>query len=336
MPISFDFNEQEITKNYLLSKHSEEVYMEHYLGIPVKKGLFRSPLRKDSNPTCSFYRNSKGELIFKDFSGDFYGNFINVVMRMFNLSYYSAMNKIAADFNLTNDTVSAVKQEIVEPPKFESSGPSKIQVETQPFTAAELNWWKDFGITPEILKKYKVFSCEHIFLNDSIIGESSSKCPIYGYYGNKMNKLELWRIYYPFNRKRGIRFLTNWPAKKIQGFEQLPDTGNLLVITKSMKDVMCLSSLGINAIAPNSENLFISDSVLEQLKQRFKIIIVLYDNDLAGLDNMREIKEKHPDLIYSWIPRKYNAKDISDFYKKYGKDKTVEFLKEYIIWLKNR
>ena len=32
-----------ITKELLLSKNSQETYFEHYLGVPVKKGLFRSP-----------------------------------------------------------------------------------------------------------------------------------------------------------------------------------------------------------------------------------------------------------------------------------------------------
>lgn len=58
-----------ITKELILSKVSEETLMEHYLGIPVKKGLFKSPLRQDSKPTCAFYRNRKGDLIFKDFRG---------------------------------------------------------------------------------------------------------------------------------------------------------------------------------------------------------------------------------------------------------------------------
>ena len=34
------------------------------------------------------------------------------------------------------------------------------------------------------------------------------------------------------------------------------------------------------------------------------------------------------------IPLKYNAKDISDFYKAYGRDKTIELIKEGIIYLK--
>jgi hypothetical protein len=35
------------------------------------------------------------------------------------------------------------------------------------------------------------------------------------------------------------------------------------------------------------------------------------------------------------IPRKYGAKDISDFYQKYGKNKTIEGIKQYINYLKD-
>ena len=51
-----------ITKEFLLSKNSQETYFEHYLGVPVKKGLFCSPaiIRNDSKPTCSFYKNKRG------------------------------------------------------------------------------------------------------------------------------------------------------------------------------------------------------------------------------------------------------------------------------------
>ena len=51
----------------------------------------------------------------------------------------------------------------------------------------------------------------------------------------------------------------------LQGAHQLPAEGELLVVTKSMKDVMCLYSLGITAIAPNSENLFLTESQFEKL-----------------------------------------------------------------------
>ena len=103
-----------------------------------------------------------------------------------------------------------------------------------------------------------------------------------------------------------------------------------------MKDCMVLHEFGIPAIAPNSENLFISESVMEKLKQRFKVIVVLYDTDIAGLSNMRKIRKSFPELIYTWIPRKYNAKDISDFYKYYGKQKTLNLITQFIKWVKRR
>ena len=40
--------EPKITKKYLLERQSQETYLEYYLGIPVKKGLFKSPLRNDN------------------------------------------------------------------------------------------------------------------------------------------------------------------------------------------------------------------------------------------------------------------------------------------------
>lgn len=334
MKLNFEL-EPEITKNYLLSKYSEETYMEHYLGIPVKKGLFKSPLRSDNTPTCSFYRNRAGELIFKDFRGDFYGNFISVVMYKYSCSYYKALRLIAQDFGLVSGhTDVKAKPIVISNNKFEETGPSCIQVEIQDFSKAELEWWGRYGITLKILQKFNVFSCKSVFLNGNYFAASAQHNPIFGYYGGKQNNLELWRIYFP--KRKNYRFITNWESKKIQGFKQLPKEGKLLVITKSLKDCMCLYSMGIPAIAPNSEHLFISESVLEELKLRFKCIVVLYDNDLAGISNMKKFKKKFPDLIYTWIPRSYEAKDISDFHKIYGRDKTVNFIKNFLKWLSKR
>ena len=77
--MKFEF-EPTITKSYLLERATQETYLEYYLGIPVKKGLFRSPLRDDKSPTCAFYKNVQGDIIFKDFNGSFNGNFIRGVM----------------------------------------------------------------------------------------------------------------------------------------------------------------------------------------------------------------------------------------------------------------
>ena len=333
MNLDFTF-EPKITKSYLLSQYSEETYMEYYLGIKVAKGLFCSPLRRDNTPTCSFYKNKSGELIFKDFNGSFYGNFISVVMEKYHVSYYKALQIIAEDFNLSKRHTDKVAINPIKPSTtvFKDTGPADVRVEIKDFTQEELNWWNSYGITLDILKKFNVYSCKNIFLNGELFKTIYKDNFMFGYYGGKKDNLELWRIYFP--KQSNYRFLTNWPAKKIQGLKQLKKDGDICVITKSMKDTMCLYSLGISAIAPNSENLFIADTILERLKSKFKYIIVLYDNDLPGIKNMRKIKKKHPELIYFYIPRHYNAKDISDFYKKYRKDKTLEFVKDNLNKLK--
>lgn len=330
-----DFSFQpKITKELILSRFSEEQLMEYYLHIPVKKGLFRSPLRRDKQPTCSFYRNKSGTLIFKDFATGQHLNIFDVVQSIFKCSYFESLRIIANDFGIVRDNALHKNPGKINlnPIKIKDKEISKIQIEVQEFTDSELKWWGRYGISKDILKRFDVYSCKHVFLNDQLFAESQQHCPIFGYYGKKYQGLELWRCYFP--KRTSFRFITNWPSKKIQGYDQLPKKGKLLVITKSMKDSMCLYSCGITACAPNSENLFISDKVLEDLKNRFNNIVVLYDNDRPGLYNMTKIRREHPELTYVFIPKRYGSKDISDFYKDHGRKETLNLIKTFILWLK--
>lgn len=330
-----DFSFQpKITKELILSRFSEEQLMEYYLHIPVKKGLFRSPLRRDKQPTCSFYRNKSGTLIFKDFATGQHLNIFDVVQSILRCDYFESLRIIANDFGIVRDNALHKNPGKINlnPIKIKDKEISKIQIEVQEFTDSELKWWGRYGISKDILKRFNVYSCKHVFLNDQLFAESQQHCPIFGYYGKKYQGLELWRCYFP--KRTSFRFITNWPSKKIQGYDQLPKKGKLLVITKSMKDSMCLYSCGITACAPNSENLFIPDKVLEDLKNRFENIVVLYDNDRPGLYNMAKIRKEHPELTYVFIPKRYGSKDISDFYKDHGRKETLNLIKTFILWLK--
>ena len=331
--MNFSF-QPKITKELILSRFSEEQLMEYYLHLPVKKGLFRSPLRRDKQPTCSFYRNKSGTLIFKDFATGQHLNVFDVVQSIFKCDYFESLRIIANDFGIVRD--SALRKNPgkinLNPIKIKDKEISKIQIEVQEFTDSELKWWGKYGISKDILRRFDVYSCKHVFLNDQLFAKSQQHCPIFGYYGKKYQGLELWRCYFP--KRTSFRFITNWPSKKIQGYDQLPKKGKLLVITKSMKDSMCLYSCGITACAPNSENLFIPDKVLEDLKNRFKNIVVLYDNDRPGLYNMAKIRKEHPELTYVFIPKKYGSKDISDFYKDHGRKEKLNLIKTFILWLK--
>ena len=328
----FNFTiDPKITKEFLLSKNSEETYMSYYLGVPVKKGLFRSPLRSDNHNTCSFFRGRSGNLYFKDFATGQCLTFEGVVMEKYHCTYPNALKIIAKDFGYIQSS-EVKKQEIKIQPKFEGEKETFIQVEIKDFSESELKWWNSFGVTKQTLDKYKVYSIKTVFLNGNIYAQSTQHSPIYGYYFGKKENIVQWRIYMP--KRKEFRFIGNVSTKTIQGYKQLPDNGKLLVITKSMKDTMLLSSLGIPAVAPNSETQFVSEKLLDEFRERFKNIVLLYDSDLTGVRFMNKIRKQYRDLIVCMIPRKYGTKDISDFYQKYGRSKTIELIKVSINKIK--
>lgn len=65
---------------------------------------------------------------------------------------------------------------------------------------------------------------------------------------------------------------------------------------------MCLYELGIPAVAPNSENLFVTDNQYEKLKKKFKKIFLLYDADIPGVQAAKRIKKKYPEIQVLLLP----------------------------------
>ncbi len=340
MNLDFSINPK-LTKEFILSKVNQETILSHYLGIPISsKKLYLNPFRDDNHPTCGIYKSSSGILYFHDFATNVHYNCFTVVMEKYKCSFHSALKIIASDFHLIDDniTIDTLNNEINYVKTLKNKESSLIQVETKDFSGEELEWWNKYGITSDLLKKFNVYSCKYVFINGNIVAESKQHCPIYGYYGGKIKKdkqtVELWKCYFP--KRKEYRFIGNWPSKKLQGYEQLPKKGKLCVITKSMKDVMALCAYGIPACAPNSETVIPSETIINDLTNRFEYVFALWDNDETGVTFINKFKDKFPQLHYLIIPRKYGAKDFSDLRKKYGYDKTKEFIKEYLIWFKGK
>ena len=322
-----------ITKEFLLSKNSEETYMSYYLGMPLSNKAFCSPLREDKKPSCSIWKSKLGTLYFKDFATGQTLTFVNLVMAKYNCSYSEALLKIAEDFGLTLDHANVNAPIIQQIPTFKSKSQSVIQIEQKEFSKKELDWWKQFGITKEILDKFSIFSCKTVFLNGNIFITSTEKCPVFGYFYGIKNNIEQWKIYIPARTK--FRWINNADKETTQGYAQLPENGNILVITKSLKDVAVLYTFGIPAVAPSSETSFIKKDLIEELKKRFKTIIVFFDNDRTGKAYMAKLRHKFPEFYYLIIPKKLRAKDISDFFKLYGRKLTKDLIQKGLKLISN-
>lgn len=313
-----------ITKDFILSRVNQESIMQYYTGLNVSsKKLMLSPFRVDNHFTVSFYKSKSNILYLHDFATNEHINCFQAVMKKYDVNYYEALDIIAKDFGLIEGT-NDVKETPLIVNSIKESEPSKIQVQIKNYSNEEIKWWNQFGISIKTLKKYHVFSLQHVFLGGELKFTSSKQCPIYGYYfGKDKDGIEKWKCYFPL--KENYRFINNLSKKILQGYHQLPKTGDLLVITKSMKDVCALYEFGISAVSPNSETLFIDDKKLEEFKQRFKHILVIYDSDRPGLHNMWLIRKQHPELNYYFLPE-YLAKDFTDSIKLIG----VENMKEYV------
>ena len=152
-----------ISKDYILDRITEETIFEHY-GVPIKKGLFCSRLRKDDNPTVALYRARNGTLLIKDFGSNFCGDCFTYVGALFNVSYHEALNIVANDFGLIKIPKLKVNKAELQysGKKVEVTKDSEIRVEIRDFQDYELKWWSKYGITENTLKKFNVFSCKNV------------------------------------------------------------------------------------------------------------------------------------------------------------------------------
>ena len=137
------------------------------------------------------------------------------------------------------------------------------------------------------------------------------------------------KIYQPFSEN--YKWINNHNNSIWQGWTQLPESGDNLIITKSLKDVMALYEVAkLPAIAMQSENMLPKRHVFEQLNTRFKAIELLYDNDYDKDPNWGRIFAdkfaKEFGLVDSFIPDKYESKDFSDLVKNFGKEKADHIL----------
>lgn len=320
----FAFEPTRVTKEALKGLRSEEEYMSFYLGIVPDDCLHRNPLRYDRNPTASFYRANNGELVFKDFKTGFHANFVGVVMEKFQVPYYKALNIIGNDFGLISKPHYTKNDAAVEynGTKVTHKEQATIQCKIKEYTEEELQWWLSFGITKKTLEKFHVYSIESVFLNGNYQCSSIPSNPIYGYYYGKKDGRELWKIYFPF--KGSFRFLLN--NNELQGAKQLPKTGEYVVVTKSLKDVMTLFEMGIPAVAPQAESVILTEKQYLALKARFKHVIFNGDWDRAGQTFMIKSRTRFKGYTLSFVNKEKFAKDISDFVKKFDFQKGVNLV----------
>ena len=242
---------------------------------------FLNPLYEDRKASCSIYFDRRnGYYRMKDFGNDAYsGDCFDIVGKLKNLNcsnpkdFIEILEIINSDLRLgLDDGNSSFVVSVSPKASIESKPDLTLQPENlkkikpysilqQSFSVKEIAFWKQYGITPEILKAYKVYSLKE-FKSENNDGKpfcftSSDNEPIFGYVGKRHVK-----IYRPFSE---VRFLYggSLPENYCFGLEQLPAKGDRLFITGGEKDVLSLVSHGFHAICFNSETSNIPQHIIK-------------------------------------------------------------------------
>jgi hypothetical protein len=301
-------------------------------------GKFCSPLRVDKNPTCSFLTDDAGRVIMKDFSGHFYGDCFQFVMAKYNVTFFKAIRIIAQDFGISREeevfTPQAKKSYLKENMKHRK--PTNYYYKVDKWNSRNVSYWRDnFRVEAEMLDAFCIKPIKTLWRGDEIVYRWQDKDPCFIYYFGKDD----FKIYYPLRDK--FKFISQ--AKSIQGWNQLPKKHNILVITKSMKDVVIFGLLGIPAIAPQSESTLIDDKVMKEIFKRFRSVFVVYDFDLTGVSYSNRLRRKYEKKINQFFftngrfgSADYGGKDPSDILKEVSssrKDQIVASSKKQLsIW----
>jgi hypothetical protein len=315
-----------ITKEEILSKITPREIFEFYLGHSIdEQTSILSPFRHESHPSFTFKFYSDGHVLAKDWgTGEKYDCF-NLVSKLTNKSFTDVLKDINKRFSLDKDLTLIKSVDKIESVKIKKK--RQIHIKEQPYTKVDIDYWKQYFIDIKTLVYYNVKSCKKVWLDEDLIFKYTSENPLYAYKFESFKSYS-YKIYRPFGEKKR-KWLFNGSPNDMEGYDQLPWYGDLLIITKSLKDVMCYYNLGFNAISLQGENNTIDEITFETLSKRFKTILVNFDNDKAGNDGSQKLCEKF-NLERFFIPEELGTKDLSDTIKTYGIQYTTELLNSII------
>lgn len=306
------FSTKQLNYEDILQYVSEEDIALFYLGVN-SNSIFYSLFREESTPGKYLYYRG-GRLYYNDFLES--RSLPYLIMELNNWSYKQFIDRLQQD--LTGKVVSTTKKKKPFKKPITSKTTTEIKIKRRNWEDYDVAYWQRFGISIDTLNKFDVCPISYFWINDKLFVADKLS---YSYNFYVENNIFRRKIYQP--QSTDFKWVANGGAI-CMGEGMLPYEGELLIISKSLKDVMTLYSLGITAIAPPSESSFLPIEYYNKQKERFKKIVIWFDNDLAGLTKAKKFSEEY-NLPYIYIPEG-EEKDISDYRKIHGEEKTKELI----------
>ena len=288
---------------------------EYYFGNFVLDKKYKSPFRKDPNPSFIFGLY-KDRVTWKDF-GLFESkgsDGIAFVCQLYGLEREEAIQLIWEEMvkggNIPKRKRTFIKKQ------------NDLRIEHREISEDELYYWKRAFIKPELLDFFNIKAVAQATLDNSVLFESTKEDPAYAYLFQ-----DSFKTYRPVTKNKSKKFRGKGNGNTIEGWDQLPENADHLIITKSLKDVVVLRNMGYLAVSPPSENNIIPIIKNKDIiNNRFNKVVILFDNDPTGIANAEFLnKETGWEVIF--LTEQKDCYDTVIANNGYGKLK--EFFKKF-------
>lgn len=302
--------------------------LAHYFGITSLPVLINSPFRTDKHPSFSIYSPDGKRVKFIDYATGEKGDIYSLLQKNFNLSFPEVVRMIGRNKSFKNTPKEVeFKASLPKGEKISSciTSTSSIKVKVRQWQKHDIQYWESFGISLPWLRYAEVYPISHkiIYKNNERYVFPAAKYA-YAFVERKEEKVTL-KVYQPYSRQ--YKWSNKNDASVVGLWTKIPRKGDKLVICSSLKDALCLwANIGIPCIYMQSETTMMSSTAQKVLKTRFKHIYVCFDNDAPGIEDGKNFSSS-TGFHNVVLPAFEGGKDISDFYKNYGKEKFIQTIK---------
>lgn len=277
---------------------------EKLTGQDVKiKSLFNP---KDKVPSMSIYTKDNGYR-FNDFSTGKKGSAVDLIKHLKDLSYYDACQHIVQSYN---DYV--LKNKDYQISEIKQQGRYKVSsYNFRSWTTQDQYFWTQFNIGSKLLDEYQVKPLSSYTMTKENSEVTITGNYIYGYFKKDGT---LYKLYQPKTIDKKFIKVKSY----LQGTEQCNVVNRHLLIVSSLKDIMAIRSLklsNLNIVAADSENTMIDEQTMQEFIETYDTVIIMFDNDTAGIEAMRLYKQKYPMIQVALLDM---SKDPADSIKDFG------------------
>ena len=301
-----------ITLNDIYKITTEAEILHHYLGIKSIPCKINSPLRLDRNPSFGIYSPNGTRITWTDFSSGERGGIFDLLNKMWGTDFNSTITRVYNDLVKSKKTDININKYSPKSSIINKSN-SELECKVRDWRDYDIKYWESYGISLKWLKYANVYPISHkiIIKGDKRYIFGADKYA-YAFAEFKEGKTTL-KIYQPYN-KNGFKWSNKHDKSVISLWTKIPLKGDKLCICSSLKDALCLwANTGIPSLAIQGEGYSMSDTAINELKNRFTSIYILLDNDEVGLKD-GELLASKTGFINIVLPKINNAKDISDLY----------------------